>query len=323
MGGLQRRSSALAREEPDVRRWLFNIAAVVSLLLSVTTAVLWAARMNRPRIGNGCLVFGKRYTLSLLPDRMAILGPPPGAADPAARQRVSQMAKALHAGGGALWYHGTTGGMGFGGFEFGKVLDPYPQLNDRVLDSSTTITGGALDNATIPTLLTALDDDRLFLISHALLTYTEAGSDAADDPFVDYKLKYRLEETASHGHRTGIYDGVPIDLVEDRPERDDGDWGNEIWAVVTTTATPEVRARIRDQWHARLDEPIWTFRYWRVLCFTLIVSAVGFAPHLADRRRRKRRAAGVLCLSCGYNLAGNTSGICPECGTPIQNVQAD
>ena len=23
------------------------------------------------------------------------------------------------------------------------------------------------------------------------------------------------------------------------------------------------------------------------------------------------------CLECGYNLTGNTSGICPECGTPI------
>lgn len=32
-----------------------------------------------------------------------------------------------------------------------------------------------------------------------------------------------------------------------------------------------------------------------------------------DERRRKRRASG-LCLRCGYNLAGNVSGVCPECG---------
>ena len=25
---------------------------------------------------------------------------------------------------------------------------------------------------------------------------------------------------------------------------------------------------------------------------------------------------GTLCASCGYNLTGNTSGVCPECGTP-------
>ena len=297
-----------------MHRTLFNIAAVVSLLLCVTTAVLWAARMNHPRIGSGCLVFGKRYTISLLPDRMAILGTPPVAAGPAARFKVSQMAKALHAGGGSLWYHGTTGGMGFGEFDFGNTLDAYPQLHFRMLDNSTVIRAGRLDNATIPTLLTALEDDRFFLISHALLTYTVAGSRAANDPWMG--MKYSLEDTPAYGHWTFVYDGVHIEMAQDRPEKEDGSWGNEIWAVVKTTATPEVRARIRDQWHARLDEPIWTFRYWRVLCLTLFFSAAGFAPHFADLRRRKRRAAGLQCLSCGYNLAGNASGVCPECGTP-------
>ena len=27
------------------------------------------------------------------------------------------------------------------------------------------------------------------------------------------------------------------------------------------------------------------------------------------------RKANGLCLACGYDLAGNTSGVCPECGT--------
>jgi uncharacterized paraquat-inducible protein A len=30
-----------------------------------------------------------------------------------------------------------------------------------------------------------------------------------------------------------------------------------------------------------------------------------------DRRRRG------LCVKCGYDLTGNTSGVCPECGTPL------
>jgi len=29
-------------------------------------------------------------------------------------------------------------------------------------------------------------------------------------------------------------------------------------------------------------------------------------------------SAHDLCLKCGYNLTGNTSGTCPECGTPIR-----
>jgi len=33
-------------------------------------------------------------------------------------------------------------------------------------------------------------------------------------------------------------------------------------------------------------------------------------------RRHRRRKKG-LCLHCGYNLTGNTSGVCPECGERI------
>jgi hypothetical protein len=36
------------------------------------------------------------------------------------------------------------------------------------------------------------------------------------------------------------------------------------------------------------------------------------------RRRRERRLRGAgFCFSCGYNLTGNVSGVCPECGTVI------
>ncbi len=31
---------------------------------------------------------------------------------------------------------------------------------------------------------------------------------------------------------------------------------------------------------------------------------------------------GIRCTTCGYNLTGNVSGICPECGTPIPAKKA-
>ena len=34
-------------------------------------------------------------------------------------------------------------------------------------------------------------------------------------------------------------------------------------------------------------------------------------------RRRRRRKRG-LCLQCGYNLTGNTTGVCPECSQKIE-----
>lgn len=41
---------------------------------------------------------------------------------------------------------------------------------------------------------------------------------------------------------------------------------------------------------------------------------VGFGP--VRRWRRKRRG---LCEHCGYNLTGNESGVCPECGRPVSS----
>ncbi len=47
-----------------------------------------------------------------------------------------------------------------------------------------------------------------------------------------------------------------------------------------------------------------------VLLFTV---ALGLqAAYQFDRRRGRR--SGRPCVHCGYDLRGNTSGICPECG---------
>ncbi len=38
--------------------------------------------------------------------------------------------------------------------------------------------------------------------------------------------------------------------------------------------------------------------------------------------RRPKPAKGNLCRKCQYNLTGNVSGVCPECGTPIDRRDA-
>ena len=44
-----------------------------------------------------------------------------------------------------------------------------------------------------------------------------------------------------------------------------------------------------------------------------------FRQWLRQYRRNQRHKKG-LCVTCGYNLTGNTSGLCPECGSPIEPV---
>ena len=53
--------------------------------------------------------------------------------------------------------------------------------------------------------------------------------------------------------------------------------------------------------------PLWVL----VLIFA---APIGFWSY---RRLRSRRRLPGNCSACGYDLAGNTSGVCPECGTVV------
>ena len=55
----------------------------------------------------------------------------------------------------------------------------------------------------------------------------------------------------------------------------------------------------------------WTIPFWLVLLLTAIPTA--WLWH-RDRRLISSSPDHRLCLRCGYDLTGNTSGVCPECG---------
>ena len=59
--------------------------------------------------------------------------------------------------------------------------------------------------------------------------------------------------------------------------------------------------------------------YW---CFLVVFFPLP-AIWIVRRRRQSRRQKQSLCLSCGYNLTANTSGVCPECGTPVAGKAAE
>ena len=66
------------------------------------------------------------------------------------------------------------------------------------------------------------------------------------------------------------------------------------------------------------------FRHWNVR-FPIWAVFILFAAHptvafiRGPLRRRRRRRKG-WCMTCGYDLTGNTTGICPECGTSAHLV---
>jgi len=52
------------------------------------------------------------------------------------------------------------------------------------------------------------------------------------------------------------------------------------------------------------------------------LAASGFFWNSRRDAIRLRRASAGLCVACGYNLTGNTSGTCPECGKEIPDRTA-
>jgi predicted RNA-binding Zn-ribbon protein involved in translation (DUF1610 family) len=63
--------------------------------------------------------------------------------------------------------------------------------------------------------------------------------------------------------------------------------------------------------------PVVGWLRWESLLIGGIFVTAGTGRLLLIRRHRRRiiRDQKGLCRSCGYNLTGNMSGVCPECGT--------
>lgn len=53
-----------------------------------------------------------------------------------------------------------------------------------------------------------------------------------------------------------------------------------------------------------------------VILIVLTITALTMTLEMRSDMRVDNRAMLNQCLRCGYNLTGNTSGVCPECGTP-------
>jgi hypothetical protein len=76
------------------------------------------------------------------------------------------------------------------------------------------------------------------------------------------------------------------------------------------TPSPSEVSMGADPYRALPWRPVWLGLAGDTVCFGSVWFAVLVLPG-ARRRFRLRRG---LCAACGYDLAGNTMGVCPECG---------
>ena len=80
-----------------------------------------------------------------------------------------------------------------------------------------------------------------------------------------------------------------------------------VYRQTNTDPTPPGTA-----WHSSVSTLI--FRMWLLASLFCIPPAVALSRNIIARYRRRKRN---LCVACGYNLSGNVSGTCPECGYEV------
>ncbi len=79
--------------------------------------------------------------------------------------------------------------------------------------------------------------------------------------------------------------------------------------MIGLTIDPFVFQFTRSLFGVAVTIPIW-------FAILLLGTYPAFTFLRGPLRRWRRRHLG-LCLKCGYDLTGNTTGICPECGVPV------
>jgi hypothetical protein len=62
------------------------------------------------------------------------------------------------------------------------------------------------------------------------------------------------------------------------------------------------------------------FQFHHALILFAILPALWLISRYREYRRLKSYESHDHCLACGYNLTGNVSGVCPECGTKIARL---
>ena len=62
---------------------------------------------------------------------------------------------------------------------------------------------------------------------------------------------------------------------------------------------------------------------WATLLTYGVGAVVGVVSYFVTWKRgeAKERARQGRCLKCGYDLTGNISGVCPECGTAVEQPE--
>jgi hypothetical protein len=274
-----------------VTRKLFNCAAAVSLLLCVTAAVLWFESYRfHGRVGFS--TSDARYTFHSHQGHLIFTRPPDaGPQTPLAWQMAGSIKND-----DVVLTGVTHPNRGVPHWVYLVRIHWKPESGThkmlKVFDFRTGMTSPARP------LLKALEDPDRAAAAHVLLRFIKQG--------------YLRSPSERNGDWITVMEdeGLPVrfrwsELKEER-ER------SQI-LVAPAKADPSAWRNLRDLWHDRLDVQVFSISNAWLVVITAICPVIWIIRFSLKRCGHGRGR----CVSCGYNLTGNTSGVCPECGTTV------
>lgn len=264
-----------------MRPGFFSFAVGASLLLCGATVVVGLRSYHHPS-RFGISTSQARYTFHSAAGRLALYRPPdPGPQNALAWKIASQISN-----NDAGW-RVLVGSAGF------RVMYQFrPGSPSSQMITAFPFPGGISSAA--PPLLKALEDPKKAATAHLCLVRMTARGMASVTP------------ATNDDWATAYFDLTPYEPPMGLPVR--------FRQLTGGSVEPDTSSwrDLRDLWHDRLDVKVFSINYGWLVVATVLLPLVW----LADAWRRTLRTGH--CFHCGYNLRGNTSGICPECGAPVK-----
>jgi hypothetical protein len=164
-------------------------------------------------------------------------------------------------------------------------------------------------------LLRGLDEPERALAAHVILTELQYGPRMLLSPGA---AAGRLEVLPDESFAQTV-NGVRVLLRPEQPFSPDRGPGHDVETrFCSASVEPGQLAAARDLWHRQLDVPVGSAPHWSVVAATALPPLAWFGMVLRRARLRRRRQRRGLCRRCGYDLTGNMSGQCSECGQPVE-----